>query len=136
MCRIPDRPYVLLAAFTGLTDIVEHFEVLMDTLEVGVDLRTRRGTPDAKGPYDLIVQMGLGKTETGEKEVGLAFFCELKRRFPDTPIVVISRHDDAYEREEMRSLGAAGYLRRDNRNEPQEFIALMRELLKQKTAPR
>jgi DNA-binding response OmpR family regulator len=124
------RPQVLLAPFTGSKYVVEHFEILTFQLDCEVDL-TLASSEKNNGPYDLIVQMGLGPKEDMGK--GLEYLCKLRGRFPRTPILVISGNDASYAFEQVRQSGADDYLRRDQPNEADEFIAKVRAILKLKT---
>lgn len=124
------QPHVLLAPYTGSKYVVEHFEIL--TLQLGCEVDLTLASSDKhRGPYDLIIQMGLGPG--GEKEKGLAYLRKLRERFPETPILVISGHDPSYALKEAKRYGADDYLKRDQPNEAEEFIARVRAILKLKT---
>lgn len=133
------RPHVLLAPHTGWKDVVEHFRLLM---ELGCDLDLKiLGKLDSLTkinlplrPYDLIIQMGLGPDK--EKVGGLEFTRQLRVRFIEVPILVISGHDPSYAFEEVMMAGATDFLQRSRVDEPEEFVRKVKELLQIKTAPR
>ncbi len=118
------QPRVLLYPHTPFgKDIVEHYVLMSQTLGWDVDFRTG----ELASTYDLIVQMGLG--EDSVKVGGLEILKMLRERYPQTPILVVSRHDPKYELEEVLRWGANDFLRRDATGELEEFTRRVRALL-------
>jgi DNA-binding NarL/FixJ family response regulator len=126
-----ERPKVLLANFTVFQDNVAHFSIITDTLGYFAEVIGRSSLEYGrdKGPYEVIVQLGLGDTESGEKKEGLEFIQKLRKQFPQTPILVISRQEESAVRDEVLKCGADDYLYRTATDEPTQFIYRLNKLI-------
>lgn len=116
------RPRVLLANFTTKGDNIEHFNILDLVLGYRVEVRGQNGVAAATGPYELIVQMGLGDDKNNEREEGLKFLRKLREKFPTVPILVVSEHPETYGRALVLAQGADDFLYRKGQDEPAQFV--------------
>lgn len=128
-------PRVLFANVTVHLDNLKHLIVLTD-LDYDVKVIGQFGLETAPGPYDLIVQMGLGEDGPG-KRLGLGFLDSLRRKFPEAPILVVSSHPESYGRDEALAHGADDYLYRPGAlNQPAQFIYRVNTLIGSTHQPR
>lgn len=117
-----------MVAHTGYQYIVHHFEML---LKIGcrpvISSFIKNEVQNVAGTFDLVIQMGLG--EKSEHLLGLEHVKWLRKRYAQTPILVISGHDPSYALEQVRRAGATDFLKRTVANEEEVFIYKVRELL-------
>jgi len=129
------RKRILLAQYTGGADVIEHFDILANDLgyEVVVGLPTKVAEGQIKGPFDLIVQMGLGREE--KRLEGLRHVARIRELYPKPPFLVVSGHDPSYAREQVIERGANEFLQRHTDTECSVFVQHVQKLLISKTAP-
>jgi DNA-binding NarL/FixJ family response regulator len=99
---VDDHPIVR----QGLTQLIDG----VDDLEVcgeAHDATSASEALDRLRPDVAIVDLML------EGTAGLAFIKELKRRYPDTPLLVLSMHDEAVYAERALKAGAYGYIMKE-----------------------
>jgi hypothetical protein len=137
------QPKVLLAVNTGHRYALQYFDLLRT---MGCDAEISSYKNDEieymKGPYDLIIHMGLGKERT--RVAGLEKVRRTSRKlFPGVPLLVLSGHDPSYALGEVRAKGAADFLQCKVVGKPRElcpeekevFVEKVRKLLGPKLPP-
>jgi DNA-binding NarL/FixJ family response regulator len=129
------QPRVLLVNVTVFNDNVEHFRVITEVLGYAVDAvgHSNNGYARTKGPFDVIVQLGLGETVARRKEdsleEGLNCLGRLRAQFPTTPILVISRQEESQVLARVLARGADDYLYRAGQDEPTQFVYRLNQLI-------